>query len=132
MNGYYDHFKALVASRENNRRNYSWFLKPSCDWEFVNCQRHGHSYKRLPASAPLTQASCQDERVAGIVNDKWVSVPMGSEDYSFLKMRKNPYEDALFKCEDDRYELDMIIESSIATIRFLETVQEEIEALPDE
>jgi paired amphipathic helix protein Sin3a len=60
--------------------------------------------------------------VAGIVNNIWVSVPMGSEDYSFLKMRKNPYEDALFKCEDDRYELDMIIEGTNATIAFLERI----------
>jgi paired amphipathic helix protein Sin3a len=53
---------------------------------------------------------------------------MGSEDYSFKHFRKNQcvasrlptapsmtrdccrYEESLFKCEDDRYELDMVIE----------------------
>jgi histone deacetylase complex regulatory component SIN3 len=31
-----------------------------------------------------------------------VSVPTGSEDFSFKNMRRNQYEEALFKCEDDR------------------------------
>jgi paired amphipathic helix protein Sin3a len=38
-----------------------------------------------------------------------VSVTSGSEDYSFKLFRKNQYEEALFKCEDDRYELDLTI-----------------------
>ncbi len=32
-------------------------------------------------------------------------------------MRKNQYEEALFRCEDDRYELDMVIESNASAIR---------------
>lgn len=37
-----------------------------------------------------------------VLNDKWVSVTFGSEDYSFNHTRKNQYEEILFKCEDDR------------------------------
>jgi len=40
------------------------------------------------------------------LNDHWVSVTSGSEDYSFKHMRKNQYEESLFRCEDDRSELD--------------------------
>lgn len=32
-------------------------------------------------------------------------------------MRKNQYEEALFRCEDDRYELDMAIEQNMSAIR---------------
>lgn len=32
-----------------------------------------------------------------VLNDKWVSVPLGSEHVSFSIMRKNCYEDELFK-----------------------------------
>ena len=32
-------------------------------------------------------------------------------------MRKNQYEEALFRCEDDRFELDMVIESNSSAIR---------------
>jgi paired amphipathic helix protein Sin3a len=129
MNDYYEHFKQFVTSRENNRRNQGWFLKPSGDWEFANSARHGHSYKKLPPYAPRTKSSLRDGVVAELINDEWVSVPLGSEDFSFKKMRKNPYEDALFKCEDERYELDMIIESTITTIGFLEKIQANIESM---
>ena len=32
-------------------------------------------------------------------------------------MRKNQYEEALFRCEDDRFELDMVIERNASTMR---------------
>lgn len=32
----------------------------------------------------------------------------GSEDYSFKHMRRNQYEESLFRCEDDRYECMML------------------------
>lgn len=38
-----------------------------------------------------------------VLNDHWVSVTSGSEDYSFKHMRKNQYEESLFRCEDDRF-----------------------------
>jgi paired amphipathic helix protein Sin3a len=40
-----------------------------------------------------------------VLNDRWVSVTSGSEDYSFKHMRKNQYEESLFRCEDDMYGL---------------------------
>lgn len=47
-----------------------------------------------------------------------VSVPVGSEEnYSFKHMRRNQYEEALFRCEDERFEIDMVIDSNTATIR---------------
>lgn len=42
-----------------------------------------------------------------VLNDHWVSVTSGSEDYSFKHMRKNQYEESLFKCEDDRLVIDV-------------------------
>lgn len=51
---------------------------------------------------PTPQASCRTELGAAVLNDFWVSVTSGSEDYSFKHMRKNQYEESLFRCEDDR------------------------------
>ena len=34
-------------------------------------------------------------------------------------MRKNQYEEALFKCEDDQFEIDMIIDTNTSAIRIL-------------
>ena len=64
-----------------------------------------------------------------MLNDLWVSVPTGSEDFSFKVMRKNQYEDALFRCEDERFEVDMVLDNSAAAIRVLEPLWEEIAAL---
>jgi len=65
-----------------------------------------------------------------VLNDTWVSVPVGSEDnYSFKHMRKNQYEEALFKCEDERFEVDMVIDSNAAAIAALEPLAQEIHSL---
>ena len=52
-----------------------------------------------------------------MLNDVLVNVITGSEDYSFKLMRKNQYEEALFRCEDDRYEFEMCIETNASTLR---------------
>lgn len=54
------------------------------------------------------------------------SIPTGSEDFSFKSTRKNIYEENLFKCEDERFELDMVIENNAAAIRVLEPVVEQV------
>ena len=41
-------------------------------------------------------------------------------------MRKNQYEEALFRCEDDRYELDMLIEQNSSAIRAIRPLCEDI------
>lgn len=64
-----------------------------------------------------------------MLNDEWVSVQTGSEDFSFKHMRRNQYEEALFRCEDERYEVDLIIDTNASTIRLLEPLNEEIETL---
>lgn len=52
---------------------------------------------------PIASASQRSELAAQVLNDHWVSVTSGSEDYSFKHMRRNQYEESLFRCEDDRY-----------------------------
>ena len=61
-----------------------------------------------------------------VLNDNWVAVTSGSEDYSFKAMRKNQYEEALFRCEDDRMEIDMVLETNKSAIEALEKVHKEI------
>jgi paired amphipathic helix protein Sin3a len=40
------------------------------------------------------------------------------------------YEESLFKCEDDRYELDMVIECNASTLRTLQPLLDRINKLP--
>ncbi len=62
-----------------------------------------------------------------MINDRWVSVPQGSEDFSFKNMRKNNYEESLFKCEDERYELEMTIYSFQSAMGALERTTKTLE-----
>lgn len=61
------------------------------------------NYLFLSFQYPIASASQRSELAAQVLNDHWVSVTSGSEDYSFKHMRRNQYEESLFRCEDDRY-----------------------------
>lgn len=47
-------------------------------------------------------------------------------------MRKNQYEEALFRCEDDRFELDMCIETTGSTLRKLRPLRDTFSQLSPE
>ncbi|KMS64823.1 hypothetical protein BVRB_042300, partial [Beta vulgaris subsp. vulgaris] len=61
-----------------------------------------------------------------------ISIPTGTEDQSFKSSRKNQYEEALFKVEDERYEIDMMIENNAAAIRVLQPLNDRISTLTSE
>nr|CAD1838271.1 unnamed protein product [Ananas comosus var. bracteatus] len=100
--------------------------KPISELDLSNCQRCTPSYRLLPKNYPMPPASHRTELGATVLNDLWVSVTSGSEDYSFKHMRKNQYEESLFRCEDDRFELDMLLESVNATIKRVEELIEKM------
>ena len=47
-------------------------------------------------------------------------------------MRRNQYEEALFRCEDDRFEVDVILETTRSAIAQLHLLQKELDALQQE
>ena len=61
-----------------------------------------------------------------------MSVPTGSEDFGAKNQRLNQYEEALFKCEDDRYEMDMVMDANRSAIKALEPIAIAIKALEDQ
>ncbi|KAG5191533.1 hypothetical protein JKP88DRAFT_156254, partial [Tribonema minus] len=72
---------------------------------------------------------------ASVLNDTWVSVPVGSEDSSkYVWARLHLRERAccpcgavaLFRCEDERFKIDMVIESTASTVKLLEPLAEEV------
>ena len=66
-----------------------------------------------------------------ICHDIWVSLPVGSEEsYTFRHMLRNQYKETLFDCEDERFEIDMVIDSA-AMLRHLEPISEEIALLQE-
>ncbi|XP_074295941.1 paired amphipathic helix protein Sin3-like 4 isoform X3 [Silene latifolia] len=100
--------------------------KPIQELDLSDCERCTPSYRLLPTNYPIPVASQRTDLGIEVLNDHWVSVTSGSEDYSFKHMRKNQYEESLFRCEDDRFELDMLLESVNVTIKRVEELLEKI------
>ncbi|CAA7047392.1 unnamed protein product [Microthlaspi erraticum] len=94
--------------------------------DLADCAQCTPSYRRLPDDYPIQMPSYRNSLGEKVLNDHWVSVTSGSEDYSFKHMRKNQYEESLFRCEDDRFELDMLLESVNAAIKRVEILLEKI------
>ncbi|XP_010510993.1 PREDICTED: paired amphipathic helix protein Sin3-like 5 isoform X1 [Camelina sativa] len=94
--------------------------------DLTDCAQCSPSYRRLPDDYPIQIPSYRNSLGEKVLNDHWVSVTSGSEDYSFKHMRKNQYEESLFRCEDDRFELDMLLESVAATIKRVEILLEKV------
>lgn len=65
-----------------------------------------------------------------VLNDEWVSQPsFASEDAGFLAHKKNAYEDALHRSEEERHEYDFHIEAIHRTIQALEPYNNKINQL---
>ncbi|KAK9750900.1 hypothetical protein RND81_02G228900 [Saponaria officinalis] len=114
----------LRISSNSNKDKYMG--KPIQELDLSNCERCTPSYRLLPKNYPIPVSSQRTELGAQVLNDHWVSVTSGSEDYSFKHMRKNQYEESLFRCEDDRFELDMLLESVNVTIKRVEELLEKM------
>ena len=115
-------YSAAVASRDHlNLHAISWhcllkaFLFTA---HFLSLSfRHTHPFDCVPCHAFTWQ----------------VSVALGAEDAgavgTFKHMRKNEHEEKLFKTEDERFEVDMLIDSTKTAVAALQKLQIEIDAL---
>ena len=74
--------------------------RPISELDLSACERCGPSYRLLPKNFPKAPASSRSPLCLEHLNDNWVSVTSGSEDYGNKVTRKNQYEEALFRCED--------------------------------
>lgn len=108
----------------------SWPTMGLSEINFQSANKCTPSYRELPTDYQLADCSGRSAAEERVLNDRWASVPVGSEDSNnFKHMRRNPHEDVLFKMEDERFELDMLIDGVSTAIARLEPVEEEIEAL---
>eukprot|EP00236_Picocystis_salinarum_P001248 CAMPEP_0183833256 /NCGR_PEP_ID=MMETSP0807_2-20130328/5948_1 /TAXON_ID=88271 /ORGANISM="Picocystis salinarum, Strain CCMP1897" /LENGTH=1064 /DNA_ID=CAMNT_0026079157 /DNA_START=49 /DNA_END=3243 /DNA_ORIENTATION=+ len=109
-----------------------YLSRPIGELDLSQCERCTPSYRLLPRDYPRLLCSGRTALHHRVLNDAWVSVTSGSEDYSYQHMRRNQYEEALFRCEDDRFEMDMIIECNTATVMKVEELLEELNKMPEE
>ncbi|XP_068710577.1 paired amphipathic helix protein Sin3a-like isoform X1 [Montipora foliosa] len=100
--------------------------------DYSSCKRYGTSYRALPKSYTQPKCSGRTALCREVLNDTWVSFPSWSEDTPFPGTRKTQYEEYIFRCEDERFELDVVLESNLSTIRVLEAIQKKLQRMPAE
>ncbi|XP_067329660.1 paired amphipathic helix protein Sin3b isoform X2 [Anolis sagrei] len=122
-------FKSFLGVKELS------FISPASDRagdgvcreiDYASCKRIGSSYRALPKTYQQPKCSGRTAICKEVLNDTWVSFPSWSEDSTFVSSKKTPYEEQLHRCEDERFELDVVLETNLATIRVLESVQKKL------
>jgi len=107
-----------------------WYSVPLAEIDFARCRKCTPSYRALPRDYPVPPCSARNEDNAKVLNNTWVSLPVGSEEsYTFRHMRRNVHEESLFKIEDERFEIDMVIDSNASTLAKLGELLSEIDLL---
>ncbi|KAJ0237597.1 Paired amphipathic helix protein Sin3-like 6 [Hirschfeldia incana] len=123
--------KSAVAGSNDNGNEKStlsaskYVGTPINELDLSECVQCTPSYRRLPKDYPVEIPRYRNALGKKILNDHLVSVTSGSED-AFSHMRKNQYEESLFRCEDDRYEMDMLLGSVSSAIKHVEILLEKI------
>uniref|UniRef100_A0A6Q2YRE9 Paired amphipathic helix protein Sin3a n=1 Tax=Esox lucius TaxID=8010 RepID=A0A6Q2YRE9_ESOLU len=100
--------------------------------DYASCKRLGSSYRALPKSYTQPKCTGRTPLCKEVLNDTWVSFPSWSEDSTFVSSKKTQYEEHIYRCEDERFELDVVLETNLATIRVLETVQKRLSRMSAE
>mmetsp|Transcript_54447 Transcript_54447/g.157450 ORF Transcript_54447/g.157450 Transcript_54447/m.157450 type:complete len:1191 (-) Transcript_54447:32-3604(-) len=108
------------------------------DIDFDDEERPTPSYQFLPSdfSKSLFFAHAgKTDSDAKVLNDDLVIVGSSDpgtetpEDYDAVKIRRNIYEEVMFRIEDERFEVDMAIERNALAMRQIEPIAEEVTML---
>ncbi|KAH9298741.1 hypothetical protein KI387_030423, partial [Taxus chinensis] len=115
----------LDSNSSPSSNNEKLTYKPISEMDLSQWDRCTPSYRLLPQNFLKPVASYCTALAAEVLNDTCVAVASGTEDYP-KHVQENCYEEALFRCEEDRFELDMLIETTIATIKCIHELLEKM------
>ncbi|KAJ9153997.1 hypothetical protein P3X46_027378 [Hevea brasiliensis] len=101
--------KDKVQIEKDRHKEKKDMVKSIQELDLSNCENCTPSYWVLPQDYHIPQASERTKLDSEVLNDQLVCRPSIMQDYSLKRNRLNKHEEVLFKCEDDKYELDMLI-----------------------
>ncbi|RCH92037.1 Transcriptional regulatory protein sin3 [Rhizopus stolonifer] len=127
----FDWFKELVGYDGIEEQSLSRpTMQPMHDHDARNC---GPSYRHVAKTWQDQPCSGRDALCWDVLNDMYVSHPTwASEDTGFVAAKKNQYEEALHRVEEERYDYDLNIEANLNTIAVLEPIAKKIMAMTPE
>ena len=71
---------------------------------YHKCTIHCNDPRPQISQVTITKFYCVS-LVNEVLNDTWVSFPSWSEDSTFVTSRKTQYEENIYRCEDERFEV---------------------------
>ncbi|CEP17572.1 hypothetical protein [Parasitella parasitica] len=87
----------------------------------------GPSYRYIPKAWQSRTCSGRDALCWDVLNETYISHPTwASEDTGYVASKKNQYEEALHRVEEERYDYDLNIEANLNTIALLEPIAKKI------
>ncbi|PAA83207.1 hypothetical protein BOX15_Mlig015534g1, partial [Macrostomum lignano] len=119
------------SGRQKRRQQQQPEQTPEID--SLKLQISGGSYRAAPRSFAQPRCSGRDHLPAACreaLNDTLVSFPNWLSEESRGGGRRNQHEEACCRVEDERYELDMVLEVNQAAIRALEAAYRRLQRLP--
>lgn len=106
------------------------FLSVTLD--YASCAQYGKSYRSVPRSYVPPVCSGRTQLCKEVLNDECVLFPTFTDESSSGAAKKSIYEENMYKIEDERFELDIVMEVNLSAIRALENVQTHMNSLTAE
>ncbi|KAJ1657093.1 hypothetical protein IWQ61_003458 [Dispira simplex] len=130
----FDRFKALIGYKEPEDKvlTNEPLVTPRPRLDLSSLKAVG-SYRKLPLNETKDRCSGRDDLCWEVLNDGWVSHPTWiSEEEGFSTHKKNQAEDTMHRCEEERYDFDLNIDSNLSTIALLEPIAQQLEEMSQE
>uniref|UniRef100_A0A158PBC3 HDAC_interact domain-containing protein n=1 Tax=Angiostrongylus cantonensis TaxID=6313 RepID=A0A158PBC3_ANGCA len=126
--GVEDNYNNASPSSNTIEQRFSSDLAHQIDYS--SCKQLGVSYRSLPDSFKRPVCSGRTPLCHEVLNDTWVSFPSwSSEDTTHVSSKKTQYEEFIYRTEDERFELDIIIDVNKYAIESLELVRRRMERM---
>lgn len=101
--------------------------------DFTHTKQLGVSYRCMPADYEYPICSGRNELCKEVLNDRWVCYPTwSSEDTSSVTLKKSIYEEVMCRTEDERFEVDILIETNSTAIDALQYALRRVETMNNE
>ncbi|MCO5612025.1 hypothetical protein L7F22_066287 [Adiantum nelumboides] len=114
------------------KRQRSFISMPISELDLSDCMQCTPSYRHLPHDHPLPSVCGRKKRDKKLLNDIVViSVSNNNVNYNVKKRSSNPYVEKLWKVDDDRYELDMVLQRTSSTIKSLKSILKRLSRKPE-
>ncbi|KAF7722709.1 Transcriptional regulatory protein sin3 [Apophysomyces ossiformis] len=130
----FDWFKSVIGHQPTEKpveRPTNVIAKP----DLMHCKTvdSSPSYRIVPKEWQTQPCSGRDQLAWEVLNDEYVSHPIwASEDDGFVASKKSHYEEAMHRCEEERYDYNLNIEANLNVIALLEPIARKIETMTAE